>query len=317
MFNPLYIKELLSGNLSKEGYNHFLNVFNFFVNQYKWPNSIINSNEGQNSRKWTPEDIKILAHRFFEWSIKKGKLDYLHKIPYTYLSYYLCQIFISFIAYRIKDEQQKIGLSFEKCKELVQAICKDEYYTFTHNKIYFVYKEPIDESKLKSLEDLSDINSYLQKISINDKIKHFRPLIKSALIDFFNILNDPIPINKLIELIYSRFDQKHFYSLPINEQSIDIDSFINDKLFIDNHINDITSTINKEDARIIYAYLFQNDKNLSFNDMALQLKIPKSTLHYKVDAFKKKVSEHYIPENEEDGIYFIEKLADKLDKLAN
>ena len=42
-----------------------------------------------------------------------------------------------------------------------------------------------------------------------------------------------------------------------------------------------------------------------------------SSLHLKIASFKKKISTTYIPVNQDDGVLFLEKLHDALDKIAN
>ena len=118
MFNPAYISELLSGNLSNEGYKHFIIIISRFARKYNWPNSIIDSKEENVAGFWSGENIKELAHQFFDWAISKGKFDYLYKVPNDYLSYYFCQILISFVANKIKTEQQKKCLQISKKSQI-------------------------------------------------------------------------------------------------------------------------------------------------------------------------------------------------------
>jgi hypothetical protein len=51
--------------------------------------------------------------------------------------------------------------------------------------------------------------------------------------------------------------------------------------------------------------------------LASKLKIPKSTLHFKISSFKKKIASTYTPVNQEDGIIYIKNIHDALDKIVN
>ena len=44
--------------------------------------------------------------------------------------------------------------------------------------------------------------------------------------------------------------------------------------------------------------------------------MPKSTIHNKIDEFKKKIFTTYMPDNEDDGIAFLKSLANSLDDLS-
>ena len=125
MFKEEYLLELLSGKLTSRGYANILGTITSMVRKYQWKKSIIVSDHNDND--WQSDDIKELSHQFFEWIISKNKIKYLSKVPFEYLSYYFTQMFISFVSNRIKEEQQKVGLSFQKCQELVQEICQEDY----------------------------------------------------------------------------------------------------------------------------------------------------------------------------------------------
>jgi len=74
--------------------------------------------------------------------------------------------------------------------------------------------------------------------------------------------------------------------------------------------------LSKDDAKLISEYLFQTKGEISLSALAEKYSLPKSTAHHKTEQFKKKVSQNYIPENEEDGIVFLKKLSAALDELA-
>lgn len=316
MFNINYIYELISGQLSFDGYKHFINTISHFVRKYNWPKSIIVSDENNTTKYWSTEEIKELTHQFFEWSLSKGKFDNLNKIPESYLSYYFAQILISFIANRIKEEQQKEGLSFDKCRELVVSICKEDYFVNTIDSNQYVYKDSFSKQDLKPFEDLSDVLNYLSKIPIKDSTKHYRPLVKLAIEDVFSFIESPILLNKLTEAVYNLFDQKEFISLESNEEPYnEFDLEISNKKF-DKIIQNIVSGLTQDEARMIAHCLFNNEKEQSLTEIADFYSVPKSTLHHKIDAFKKKIARNYTPDNETDGVIFIQNISKALDKLS-
>jgi hypothetical protein len=316
MFNINYIYELISGQLSIDGYKHFINTISHFVRKYNWPKSIIVSDENNTTKYWSTKEIKELTHQFFEWSLSKGKFDNLNKIPESYLSYYFAQILISFIANRIKEEQQKEGLSFDKCRELVVSICKEDYFVNTIDSNQYVYKDSFSKQDLKPFEDVSDVLNYLSKIPIKDSTKHYRPLVKLAIEDVFSFIESPILLNKLTEAVYNLFVQKEFISLESNEEPYnEFDLEISNKKF-DKIIQNIVSGLTQDEARMISHCLFNNEKEQSLTEIADFYSVPKSTLHHKIDAFKKKIVRNYTPDNETDGVIFIQNISKALDKLS-
>lgn len=316
MFNTNYIYELISGKLSIEGYRHFINTISYFVRKYNWPKSIIISEENITTKHWSIAEIKELTHQFFEWSLTKGKFDYLNKIPESYLSYYFAQILISFIANRIKEEQQKEGLSFDKCRELVISICSENYIVNTIESNQYVYKDSFSKEDIKPVEDLSDVLPYLSKIPIKESTKHFRPLVKLAIEDVFGSIESPVLLSKLTETVYNLFDQKDFIFSQENEVfSNEFDIETSNTKF-DGIIQNIVSGLSQQDAKMISHILFNNEKNQSLAEISYFYDIPKSTLHHKIDSFKKKIARCYSPDNEYDGIAFIQSLSKVLDKLS-
>jgi hypothetical protein len=68
---------------------------------------------------------------------------------------------------------------------------------------------------------------------------------------------------------------------------------------------------------MIFQYLFNNEDEKSISELANLYGIPKSTLHYKIDSFKKKISKNYTPNNEQDGIIFLQSISKILDEISN
>jgi hypothetical protein len=318
MFKTEYIYEILSGLLSNEGYKHFISVVSNFVRKYNWPKTIIVSSETNSTKFWSIDEIKELTHQFFEWSLSKGKFDNLDKIPENYLSYYFSQILISFITNRIKEEQQKQGLSFEKCRELVISICKEDYINNTIEGRDYVFIHSFTKDDLKPNDDIENALTYLPKIPIKESTKHFKPLVKLAIEDIFNSIKTPISLNKLTKAVFSLFDQKSFNNniLETNEESIAIEEITETSLKYDKIIQKLLHGLTKDDAKLISHFLFRNEKEQSLAELANLYKIPKSTFHHKVDTFKKKIASSYTPENEQDGILFIQNISKALDDYS-
>lgn len=315
MFKTKYIYELISGQLSIDGYKHFINAVSYFVRKFNWPKSIVLSSEFNTGKIWSTEEMKELTHQFFEWSLSKGKFVNLNKIPENYLSYYFTQILISFIANRIKEEQQKEGLSFEKCRELVTSICKEEYILNTFEGNEYVFGNSFSKEELKPFEDVVNTLTYLSKIPIKESTKHFRPLVKIAIEDVFHIIESPILLSKLIETVYSLFDQRSFNALESNDELLnEFDTETSSKKF-DKIIQNIVSGLTKDEAKMISHILINNEGEQSLAELAGIYGIPKSTLHHKIDSFRKKIARSYTPDNEQDGINFIQNIFKALDKL--
>jgi hypothetical protein len=284
---------------------------------YNWPKSIIVNSKTTAFRFWSVEEIKELAHQFFEWTLNKGKFDNLNKIPENYLSYYFSHILISFVANRIKEEQQKEGLSFEKCRELVLSICKEDYIKNTIEGKEYVFSHPFSKEHLIPIKDIENAISYLAKIPIKEYTKHFRPLVKLAIEDIFNSIESPISLNKLAENVFSLFGQKNFNISEANEEFIDTEETEKSTLKYDNIIHKLLLGLTKDDAKMISHFLFRNETEQSLAELADLYNLPKSTFHHKVDSFKKKIASSYTPENEYDGIFLIQNISKALDKLSN
>jgi hypothetical protein len=316
MFKTNYIYELTSGQLSIEGYKHFISAVSYFVRKYNWPKSIIVSCEINTTKFWSTDEIRELTHQFFEWTLSKRKFDNLSKIPESYLSYYFTQVLISFIANRIKEEQQKEGLSFEKSRELVISICKEEYIINTIEGNEYVFISSFSKEELKPFEEVSDALAYLSKIPIKESTKHFRPLVKLAIEDIFNSIESPISIGKLTETVFSLFDQKGFNVLESKEELFnEVGAGIPSKNF-EKIIQNIVESLTKDEARMISHFLFHNEDEQSYATLAEMYSVPKSTFHHKIDAFKKKIARSFTPDNEHDGIIFIQNVSKALDKLS-
>lgn len=317
MFESKYIFELLKGQLSEDGYKHFLKTISSYIKKFNWPKTIITSNIKNSSYFWSTDDIMELSHQYFEWIIIKGKLEYLNKIPDNYIAYYFLQMLISFVNDRIKQEQNISGLSFEKCKELVLSISKEFLISKNIGKIIYVFNKVFSEINIKPDSEIQNVLISLPKIPLTEKTKHYKPLVKLAIEDILNALESPIELNRLFKNVYDLFDQKSFkFTESYNDTKTNEYFELNDQKQID-AISNLLSGITKEDALLIRDYLFQSVHKTSMSDLALKFKLPKSSIHIKINSFKKRILNFYAPENEDDGILFLKNLASALDKFTN
>ena len=310
MFNDKDIIELLSGSLSEESYNNILATIGGMVNKYKWPRTIIVSNK--QSERWEDDDIKELAHSYFEWLISNDKLKYIVKIPRNYIGYYFAQMLVSFVSDRIKIEQSKSGLSFRQCKEIVYDICQEDFIINEINNEQYVCLD--ETSSFNLAKGIDDLSKYLPKHPIDPVKNNAKSMIRLAVEDVVNTINGSIPISKLYEIVYML--------CSIETKSTDVESVqINDDELngskYEDTIQQIVGEMNTDDASMILDYLFQDNGKTSLSKMEEKYNIPRSTIHYKMEMFRQSIGRHFKPDSEEDGIRFLKKLATVLDEIAN
>jgi hypothetical protein len=314
MFETEYIYELTGGNLSKKGYSSIISCIAYYVRKYHWSKNIIVS-ETASSNYWSTDDIKELAHQFFEWAITKKKFEYLNKISASYLSYYFLQILISYVANRVSEEQQKIGLSFEKCKELVAETGKEKYFYKEVKGTAYLFNNSFENEDIKSESEIDNSLKYLSHYRIPESTKHYKPLVSMALEDIFNVVESPVALPKLVKTVFELFDQSAFTEASNEAMYLEETQETDNRKYKSINKN-ILNGVSKEDAQIILAYLFQSKGEVSLSGLGEKYGIVKSTLHHKIESFKKKIATNYIPENEEDGILFLQNLSAALDELA-
>ncbi len=307
MFKEEYIIELLSGNLTEKGYSNIVGTIALMVRKYQWQkNIVVSENVGVD---WTIDDIQELSQQFFLWIIENDKLKYLDKIPYDYISYYFTQMFISFVSDRIKTEQQKIGVSFNKCEELVREICVEDYDEIKiGNKTYVSSK---GTSPNIQIDNLDDILKYMPKYVIKPTTKHFKPLVKMAIDDVMTTADGFVQIETLVKSVYLLLDQSSLFE--------DIYARVDNKEQTDDYtpyVMKILEGINKTDASIFLDYIFGDSAKMSLFDLAQKYNLPKSSIHNKISNFKKKIFSSYMPTDENDGIYFLKILANSLDEIV-
>lgn len=308
MFKEEYIIDLIYGKLTQKGYASIVSSIASMIRQYHWQkNIVVADSSGQD---WANDDIKELAQQFFEWIIANNKLKYVEKIPREYLAYYFTQMLVSFMANRIKEEQQKVGISFQKCQELVKEVCDESFIEVSHKNRNYI-KSPMASEEIW-IDDLEDSIKYLAHYPITENTKQFKSIVKLAIDDILMSANGYVLTTILPNAVFQLLDQSAF--AIHGEESVEFEELIGSKY--DDEINSLMNGVSKVDAQLILEYLFQDNEKVSLSELAVKYEMPKSTIHKLVSDFKHNIFRHYIPENEEDGISFLKNLANALDERA-
>lgn len=307
MFKEEYIIELISGRLTQKGYANIVSSVALIARRFNWQKNIVVSDSFGTC--WNDDDVKELTQQFFEWVITNGKLDYIDKVPHEYLSYYFTQMLVSFVSNRIKEEQQKVGISFQKCNVLVREIADEYYKPVSH----------MDKSYVKSnlasgnvwINNLEDVVTYLSHYPITEETKQYKPIVKLAVEEVLIAADAYVSIDSLVNAVYGLLDQSSF-SINVDESETENSS---DGKY-DSAIAKILEGINSTDAHIFLNYVFGDEQKMSLSEIAVKYNVPKSSIHKKIEDFKNKIFNVYMPENEDDGICFLQNLAQSLDDLA-
>ncbi|WP_340113674.1 hypothetical protein [Maribellus mangrovi] len=303
-----YIIELARGNMSLEGYDYIVSLVKYYLNKFSWPKTILDDNTNRD-KYWNDEEVLSFTQQLLIFILEKGKLKNYLKIPENYIEYYFKTIIVSYVADKIKDYQNKLGLSFDDSKRVSLEIL-DEIYFSQNTKSGIIWnKENIFSNPVLDDETINDIVAILPKIPITEKTKHYKPRVKTALNDVFSLINRPIEQNVIFNQVFQLFDQSSF-AVSEDEQ---IKNEIRENV-VSQAIEKIVSKLEQRDIPIYLDYFF-SDRNNSLKSIAEKYNIPKSTVHYKTNQFTKVISESLIPDNEQEGVWFLEKLHKTLDEM--
>lgn len=307
MFKEEYIIELISGRLTQKGYANIVSSVALMARRFNWQKDIVVSESF--GTYWNDDDVKELTQQFFEWIITNGKLDYINKVPHEYLSYYFTQMLVSFVSNRIKEEQQKVGISFQKCNALVREIADEYYKPVSH----------MDKSYVKSnlasgnvwVNNLEDAVKYLSHYPITEETKQYKSIVKLAVEEVLIAADAYVSIDSLVNAVYGLLDQSSF---SVNVDESETENRCDGKY--DSAIAKILEGIDSTDAHIFLNYVFGDEQKMSLSEIAIKYNVPKSSVHKQIEDFKNKIFKVYMPENEDDGICFLQNLAQSLDDLA-
>jgi hypothetical protein len=165
-------------------------------------------------------------------------------------------------------------------------------------------------------QDLDECIRGLPRVVNYRKDKAFKTSCKKLPFEYLEVYQFPIEQEALIKSVYNLFDQSQYHTTEFHSQNsnveLEAESANNYKVQVDSLVLNLSAI----DCQIFLSYLFVNESP-SLDSLASKFKLPKSSLHLKIASFKKKISTTYIPVNQDDGVLFLEKLHDALDKMAN
>lgn len=308
MSNAKYIIELAKRQMSLDGYDFIVSIVKQYLNTYNWPKTILDENTNLDT-KWSDDEVLSFTQQLLVYVLDKEKLKNYYKIPENYIEYYFKTIIVSYVANKIKVHQNKLGLSFDDTKRISLEILNDQYFSKEYADVIIWNKENSFINPVLENDSINEIVSTLPKIPITEKTKHYKPRVKTAIIDVFNLVNRPVKQNILINQIFKLFDQSSF---AVNNDKQSKNEIRNDLVL--NSILAICNRISRNDIPIYIDYFF-NDSELSLNLLAVKYNLPKSTVHYKTSQFSKIITDCYMPNNDEEGIWFLENLHKTLDEM--
>ena len=318
-FKTVYINEFVSKNLSKEGYEHLIKGCGTLVERRDWGKITIVS-EVIVTDYWTDDEKKELVHQFFvETYSNEKKLNSFKKIAQEDYIPYFKSVFRSFVFDRISEEQQKRGLSYEKCKELVLKICAESYHTKTVKGKTYMFYSPFDEKDIKNEFDFDSPLEGLLHYKIPENTKHYKPLVEAALENVFSWLDYPIEISKMVQIIFNLFELKivvvdqSFFTNYQEEKTYQEEFNPDDTEKYQSIINKLLVGVSKRNIQVFSEHF--ND-NVSYSDLAEEFGLTKSNVQKIIKSFTKKFEKDYLPENEEDGKKFLNYFLEKVYELA-
>ena len=308
MKNKDYIREFANGELSMDGYNYFVSLIKFYIKKYNWPKLILDERIDEDI-SWKDEDILSFSQQLLIFVLEKGKLKNSHKIPGNYIEYYFKTVIISYVANKIKDHQNKLGLSFDDTKRISIEILNDDYFKEIIDGNFVWNREKVFADPILKAEEVSEVVVNLQKIPITEKTKQYKPLVKRVLIDVFELINRPIEEKVIFNIIFKLFDQTSFASVEDEKENKEIR-----KEIVEEAIEKVVKQINQTDIPMFLDYFFSDNHN-SLAFISEKYNMPKSTVQFKTSQFTKVITESLIPENEQEGVFYLENIHKKLDEL--
>ena len=308
MNNTFHIQELAKGKLSADGYNYFVALIKFYIKKYNWPKVVLDENINEN-KSWSDDDIISFSQQLLFFVLEKGKLNNCHKIPENYIEYYFKTVLVSYVSDKIKEHQNKLGLSFNDTTRVCKEILNDLYFNQTINGNVVWNKENEFAEPVFEKEVIVALVANLQKIPITEKTKQYKSLVKKGLRDIFELINRPIDENLIFRLVFQLFDQSSFASIEDEQENNEIRRDI-----VEQAVKKVVKQIDSKDIPIFLDYFFSESVN-SLSLISEKYKMPKSTIHYKTNQFTKIITESLIPENEQEGVWFLENIHKSLDEL--
>lgn len=308
MNNIKHIVSLAQRKMTIEGYTFFSRLIKHLIYKYNWSISILDEKTNKD-RKWGDDEILTFTQQFLTYVLDKNKLDNYKKIPDNYLEYYFQTLIVTYVAKKIKEYQKKIGISYDDVKRIAIPILNDQYFKLElQQKILWNSVDSFNNPIIQVNSIESEIGQ-IPKIPITEKTKHYKPLVNTAINDIFELIKCPIEQDILLNQIFKLFDQSNFFELIEDEEQYEIR---HEEIIT--AVDLISKKIQNKDITLILEYFF-NDSKLSLNEIAKNHNLPKSTVHHRTKLFTQTITNLFSPNNETEGVYFLELLHKKLDEL--
>ena len=305
-----HIKDLSRKQLSIKGYNRLIILIWHFIIKYNWPKQILEEAENQTS-DWNKQDIIQFTHQFVAFIYENGKLKNIEKIPDDYLEYYFHQIIVTYVASRVREAQMKMGISFDAVRRILKDELPSKYKKIEKDgKKYWGKEEDEDNKRRLSNTEIQNIISYLPKIKPQVGRKQYKPIVIRGLNRIFDSTETFIEEDFLIKIAYESIDRRPFDELIDNDIYIEQDPF--DEQKINDALTNIINALENNEIPLVIDYFFIG-QDISLRELANEYDIPKSTIHHRLDKFKRLLNENFQPASEKEGLYFLEKLHKLLD----
>ena len=307
-----HIKDLKKKQLSIKGYNSLVWLVSHFISKYNWPKQILEEAENRTS-DWNKEDIIQFTHQFIAFVYEKDKLKNIEKIPDNYLEYYFHQIIVTYVASRVRTAQMKMGISYDAVRRILKDELPSKYKKIKKDgKLYWGKREERDNERFLPSTEIENIISYLPKIKPKVDSKQYKPNVMKALNRIIDNTDSFIEEDLLIKITYGLIDSRPYDELINNEIYIEEDIIEEQK--INSAITIIKDQLQYNEIPLLIDYFFIN-QDISVRDLSKKYDIPKSTIHHRLDKFKRLLNENYQPASEKEGLYFLEKLHKLLDSI--
>ena len=137
-----HIIDLAKGEMTIDGYLYIISLMTYYIKKYSWPKTILEENTNTN-KYWTDDEVLSFTQQFLVFILEKEKLKNYRKIPSKYILYYFKTIIVSYVANKIKEHQNKMGLSFDDTKRISLEILNEHYFSKEIEKNIYWNKESV------------------------------------------------------------------------------------------------------------------------------------------------------------------------------
>jgi len=294
-----HILDLAKGQLSIDGYSVIVSQIKQQLIKNRWPKIILDGYTNIEGH-WSEDEILSFTQQFLLYVLNADKLKNYKKIPEGYIEYYFQTIIVSYVASKIKERQNETRLSYDDVKRISASVLNQDYCWEEEMGVKLWNKETVFNYPISEDATIIDLVSTLPKIRISGKIKHFKPLVKTAISDVFNIIDGPIKQSMLFDQVFTLFDQSPFeisdIEIPMPEIRVEI---------LTEAAKEIIDKVDRADIPIMLEYFF-SETDTSLSHIAKTFDMPKSTVQYKTSHFKKIIFEIFTPVSESEGIRLLE-----------